>query len=300
MSVLKADGLSKRYGNFVALRNISLRVEPGECFGLIGPNGAGKSTLMRIAAGILSRFEGRCMLFGMDIKTDPEKIKKKIGYLPEEPSLYTRPRAKDLLAYFARLYGVRDGVYPKVREVLQLVGLEERAEDRVVSFSKGMRQRLAIARSIIHEPDLLMLDEPTMGLDPATADRVRRFILSQRKSGRTILLCTHYMDEAEFLCDRIGIIDGGSLVISGGIEEIKGMCGGTGLIEVILDEPDLDERQLSVFDSYDLIPGGIVGRAQLEEAYDVLNPNGIISIKRIRPDLKDSFVMLTEGNGDSV
>jgi ABC-2 type transport system ATP-binding protein len=163
-----------------------------------------------------------------------------------------------------------------------------------------MRQRLAIARAIIHNPDLLMLDEPTMGLDPATADRVRRFILDQRKLGRTILICTHYMDEVEQLCDRIGIMDRGSLIVSGGIEEIKSGCNrDSDKIEVVLRSPVLGREQLSLFESYELTPSGIVGHADLNSVYEALRPNGIISIRRLRPSLKESFVLLTEGVGDS-
>jgi len=299
VNVLQAEDVGKRYGEFVALREVNLRVDAGECFGLIGPNGAGKSTFMRIVAGILRNFEGSVRLFGLDIRRNPRQVKRRIGYLPEEPSLYTRPRARELLEYFLRLYGEKGDVRERVMGVLDLVGLAHRAEDRVGTFSKGMRQRLAIARALVHDPDLLMLDEPTMGLDPATADRVRNFILSQREAGRTILICTHYMDEADLLCDRIGVMDGGRLVASGTNQEIKEMArSGPGRIEVILENPKLEDHQLSVFTSYRLTANGIIGEAELGVAYESLKPNGIISIRRLAPSLKDSFVLLTEA-GDS-
>ena len=227
-------------------------------------------------------------------------MKRRIGYLPEEPSLYTRPKAKDLLKYFLRLYGKKGRTEERVMEILSLVGLNHRANDRVGTFSKGMRQRLAIARALVHNPEFLMLDEPTMGLDPATADRIRNFILAQRRDGRTILLCTHYMDEAELLCDRVGIIDGGRLIASGTNQEIKSLCkGGSERLEVILRNPKLESVQLSIFRSYVLTARGITGEADLDMAYEILKPNGIISIRRLQPSLKDSFVLLTEGGGDS-
>ena len=300
MSILEVRDVGKRYGDFVALTNVSLDVESGECYGLIGPNGAGKSTLMRIVAGILTRFDGRVSLFGLDIRRNPSEVKRRIGYLPEEPSLYTRPKAKDLLKYFLRLYGKKGRTEERVMEILSLVGLNHRANDRVGTFSKGMRQRLAIARALVHNPEFLMLDEPTMGLDPATADRIRNFILAQRRDGRTILLCTHYMDEAELLCDRVGIIDGGRLIASGTNQEIKSLCkGGSERLEVILRNPKLESVQLSIFRSYVLTARGITGEADLDTAYEALKPNGIISIRRLQPSLKDSFVLLTEGGGDS-
>jgi ABC-2 type transport system ATP-binding protein len=287
--------VGKSYGRSVALADVSLQVESGECFGLIGPNGAGKSTLVRIAAGILTDYRGWVRVFGLDMRGNPGEAKKRIGYLPEEPSLYPRPTARSLQRYFARLYGCK-ATDERVDALLSFVGLRERAQDRVGSFSKGMRQRLAIARALVHGPDLLMLDEPTMGLDPATADRMRNFILSQREEGRTILLCTHYMDEAEALCDRVGVIDGGRLVSSGTVSEMKGLCGAeSNRLEVLLENPRLDNAQLSVFKSYKLVPNGIVGEADLDEAYLALRPNGVISIRRVLPSLKDSFVLLTEG-----
>jgi ABC-2 type transport system ATP-binding protein len=299
VSTLEAQNISKRYGDFTALVDLNLTVERGECYGLIGPNGAGKSTLMRIVAGILTRFEGECRIFGLDIRKCPGRVKARLGYLPEEPSLYSRPTARQLLRYFARLYGIRGRIDDRVERVLSLVGLTERARDPVGAFSKGMRQRLAVARALIHDPEFLMLDEPTMGLDPATADRIRRFILEQRSIGRTILICTHYMDEAELLCDRVGVIDRGRLLASGSVQEIKDLSGGvSNRLEVVLRNPRVAKEQLSVFSSYELTPRGITGEADFEQAFRILEPNGVISIKRVQPTLKDSFVLLTEAGAD--
>jgi len=298
--MLEFREVGKTYGDFVALEHVGLVVERGECFGLIGPNGAGKSTLMRIAAGILTSFTGDVSVFGMDLRRNAREIKRGIGYLPEEPSLYTRPRARALLKYFLRLYGESDDIKGRVDAALSLVGLAERADDRVETFSKGMRQRLAIARAIVHRPRLLMLDEPTMGLDPATADRIRSFIHDRRTAGETILICTHYMEEAELLCDRIGVIDHGRLLAVGRLDEIRKLARtDSGLIEAVLERRYLTPEQLGAFRDYRLTPRGIIGRADLDEAYDALKPNGIVSIERVRPSLKESFVRLTEGEGDT-
>ncbi len=297
MSVLDFRGISKRYGDFVALDEVNLDVKAGECFGLIGPNGAGKSTLMRIAAGILTRFGGQAEIFNLDIRIHSKQIKQRTGYLPEEPSLYSRPRARDLLKYFLRIYGVRDGVEERVDETLKLVGLQDRANDRVEAFSKGMRQRLAIARALIHRPDFLLLDEPTMGLDPATADRVRKFISDQRELQRTIMICTHYMEEAELLCDRVAIIDQGNILALGPVEEVKELgAGETGLVEVEVRNTQFRASQLSIFDGYRVTPRGIIGQATLEEAFRALKENEITNLREVRPTLKDSFIRLTQGD----
>lgn len=172
--MIKIDSLSKSFGKIKALDNLSLEIKKGELLGIIGPNGAGKTTAIRITCCILQPDSGDIMVDGMSIHHDQIKIKSMIGYLPEEPNLYERFKAKDLLYYFAELYGVpKAEINSRIDELLDLVGMSDRADDRINTFSKGLRQRIGIARALIHDPQVLIFDEPTMGLDPATSHNIR-------------------------------------------------------------------------------------------------------------------------------
>jgi len=213
--------VSKFFGDHKALDHANIKIEDGITIGIVGPNGAGKTTLIRLLCGILKPTSGQILVDGLDLQKHPTEIKKIIGYLPEEPNLYERPKAGELLEYFGLLYGVpRDQIEKRVDELLKLVGLSDRKDWRVSSFSKGMRQRLAISRALIHDPKIIVFDEPTMGLDPLTSRRIRDFIKKLKKN-RTIILCTHYMYEAEQLCDKIAIIDKGTIKAFDTIENLK-------------------------------------------------------------------------------
>jgi len=195
--MIEVINLEKRFNDFLALKKINLKISKGECFGLVGPNGAGKTTLLRILCG----------------------VKSMLGYLPEEPNLYERLTARSFLYFFADLYGVGNKE-ATAEKLLRFFGLYERADDRISAFSKGMRQRLAIARALIHDPEILLLDEPTMGLDPSSAMLLRNYI-KKLKGEKTILICTHYMPEAEMLCDRIAIIYSGEIIATGSLEQLR-------------------------------------------------------------------------------
>ncbi len=186
--MIEIVNLEKRFNNFLALNKISLKIYKGECFGLVGPNGAGKTTLLRILCGALKPTKGDIMINGYDIKKNEIKVKSMIGYLPEEPNLYERLTARSFLSFFAELYGI-ENKEDKIKKLLKFFGLYERANDKISTFSKGMRQRLAIARALIHNPKILLLDEPTMGLDPSNAMLLRNYIRKLRGK-KTILLST--------------------------------------------------------------------------------------------------------------
>jgi ABC-2 type transport system ATP-binding protein len=217
--LIEIINLTKRFGKITAVEDLNLKIEEGELFGIVGPNGAGKTTIVRILCGAMKPTAGTVRVGGYDILKEPIKVKAMLGYLPEEPNLYERLTPKSLLRFFGELYGVEDSG-DRVDELLSLVGLSERSDSRISTFSKGMRQRLAIARTLIHDPEILILDEPTMGLDPGAARSIREFIAEQA-SRKTILMCTHYMDEAEQLCDRVGILNDGKLVAVGKPDELK-------------------------------------------------------------------------------
>lgn len=187
-----------------AVEGLSLSVREGEVFGFLGPNGAGKTTTVRMLAGLIEPTSGSATISGLLLGKENSAIRRSIGILTETPGMYERLSAEKNLAIFANLYDVAD-VPGQVRKYLQMLGLWERRADPVGSFSKGMRQKLAIARALLHDPKVLFLDEPTSGLDPEAAKMVREFIESLRELGRTIFMCTHNLDEADRLCDRIAI-----------------------------------------------------------------------------------------------
>ncbi|MEE8357840.1 MAG: ABC transporter ATP-binding protein [Candidatus Hydrothermarchaeales archaeon] len=217
--MIEIVNLSKKFGKVTALDGIDLRIKEGELFGIVGPNGAGKSTIVRILCGALRPSTGTMRVNGYDILHDPIKVKSSIGYLPEEPNLYERLTARELLEFFGNLYDVKD-LGERITELLNFVGLTDRADYKISTFSKGMRQRLAIARTLLNDPPFLILDEPTMGLDPGSAKSIREFIYNQKRK-KTILLCTHYLDEAEELCDRMAILNYGKIVVVGTPDELK-------------------------------------------------------------------------------
>jgi ABC-2 type transport system ATP-binding protein len=194
----------KREPQIIAVENLNLEVQEGEVFGFLGPNGAGKTTTVRMLASLIAPTSGRAIINGMEIGKQNQAIRKSIGILTETPGMYDRLSAVKNLTIFAKLYGVKD-VGGQVEKRLRMLGLWERRFDEVGSFSKGMRQKLAIARAILHEPKVLFLDEPTSGLDPEAAKLVRDFIEELKEEGATIFLCTHNLDEADRLCQRIAI-----------------------------------------------------------------------------------------------
>jgi ABC-2 type transport system ATP-binding protein len=212
-SAIVCEGLTRRFGAHTAVDALQLEVAEGEVFGFLGPNGAGKTTTVRLLNGVLAPSAGRAWVMGLDISREHEAIRRRSGVLTENPSLYDVLTARENLCFFGDLYGVpARNLSSRVDALLEEFGLSERAESRVGTYSKGMRQRLAIARCLLHEPQILFFDEPTSGLDPAAARMVNDLIQRlSRRGGRTIFLCTHNLAEAQRLCDRTGVIDRGTL-----------------------------------------------------------------------------------------
>jgi ABC-2 type transport system ATP-binding protein len=217
-----------------ALRGVDLEVKTGELFGLIGPNGAGKTTLVKIFATLLLPSSGTAQVLGLDVAKDSHKLRPRIGLvLGGERGLYNRISARENLRYFADLYGVPPAVRSKrIDDVLALVGLGDAGDRRVEEFSRGMKQKLHLARGILHEPELLFLDEPTIGLDPKSAREMRKLIRSMVAGGVTILLTSHYMFEAEELCNRVAVLTKGRIVARDTVEGLRSLVGGDRTIEV--------------------------------------------------------------------
>ena len=206
-----------------AVRGISFAVEQGELFGLLGPNGAGKTTTIKMLITLLLPSSGQARVLGRDVVEDPREVRKRIGYVfGGDRGLYERLSARDNLRYFAELYGVSGKAQrTRIDEVLELVGLKGREQERVEGYSRGMRQRLHIARGILHDPEVVFLDEPTIGVDPVGARELRTTIGDLIAAGKTVLLTTHYMFEADALCDRIAVIAKGRIVGEGTPEALK-------------------------------------------------------------------------------
>ncbi len=205
MSIIEAHNLSKRFGNIIAIEDLSLEVTQGEVLGFLGPNGAGKTTTIRILAGIIAPTSGYAEIAGRRTDGEVERLHEVIGLLTETPGFYEKLSARRNLEYFAGFYPLKDQK-AQVEKYLKLMGLWERRQSRVGTFSKGMKQRLALARALLHEPKVLFLDEPTSGLDPEAAQEVRELVKRLSNEGRTVFLSTHNLTEAEQLCHRIAVI----------------------------------------------------------------------------------------------
>jgi ABC-2 type transport system ATP-binding protein len=207
--MIVVEGLRKDFGRLTAVHDLSFEVADGEIFGLLGPNGAGKTTTVRMLAGLIAPTAGSATVNGHQLGESSQRIRSITGILTEAPGLHDKLTARQNLAFYGRLYGLQGGALAAaVDRYLEVVEMTPHADRRVGGFSKGMRQKIAIARALLHEPEVIYLDEPTSGLDPSAAKTVRDFVATLRELGRSIVVCTHNLDEAERLCDRIGIIRG--------------------------------------------------------------------------------------------
>ena len=217
-----------------AVREVSFTIEPGELFGLLGPNGAGKTTTIKMLITLLIPTAGSARVLGLDVVKDAREVRKRIGYVfGGERGVYERLSGYDNLRYFAELYGVPPNLQKqRIEELLELVGLKGREHERAEGYSRGMKQRLHVARGLLHDPEVLFLDEPTIGLDPVGARELRSTIASLTAAGKTILLTTHYMFEADALCDRIAVISKGSIVAEGTPADLKRGVGQGSVLEV--------------------------------------------------------------------
>jgi ABC-2 type transport system ATP-binding protein len=224
--VLAARELRKRYGELEAVKGVSFQIHEGETYGLLGPNGAGKTTTISMVCGLLTRDAGEVTLDGQAIDVGAVAAKAGIGYVPQELAIYPDLTARENLEFFGRLYDLGGAqLKARVGEVLELIGLTERAKDRTSTFSGGMQRRLNIGIGLLHQPRLLLLDEPTVGVDPQSRNAILESVAELGRQGMAILYTTHYMEEAERLCTRIGIIDGGEIRAEGTRKELVALIG---------------------------------------------------------------------------
>ena len=303
--VLVCRDLRKRYGDRTAVDGVGFEIAEGECYGLLGPNGAGKTTTISMLCGLLERDGGEVTVAGMPVDPKATAAKAAIGYVPQDIALYDELTAEDNLAFFGRLYGL-DGAKLKERIefALSVVGLADRGTERVERYSGGMKRRANIAAGLLHEPKLLVLDEPTVGVDPQSRYAILETVAGFGQHGMAVLYTTHYMEEAERLCDRVGVIDEGKLVAEGTRRELVAKVGGRDRVRVSLtgDASVLAARLRSApgVDQVDLVDGGLEvlaadGRRVLRAVVEAADAIGleVDGIEVVQLDLEAVFLHLT-------
>lgn len=291
MFEIEVTNLRKEYDSFVAVEGLNFEIKKGEIFGIVGPNGAGKTTTLKMLSGLITPTRGSIKIQGMDIKKDAQKIKQKLGFLPEESPLYEGMTARDYLMFFAEVYGVeKKTASMRISEILNALKLDA-ADKKIGEMSKGMQRKVAIARALINDPEYLILDEMTSGLDPTTSKYLVDFVSGLKKQGKTIVFSAHNLYQVESLCDRVLIMNRGKEIAIGTMPEIKKMCGG---IEYTI-EFDVEEA----FDFEALKNNGnFIARTNNLEEFNritgwVAKHNGrIIDIKTTETSLEEIFLKL--------
>lgn len=301
--MIEVDQLTKIYGAARAIDGLSFKIERGEIVGFLGPNGAGKSTTMRILAGSLSATSGRALVGGLDVFDAPKQVKQLVGYLPERPPLYVDMTVRDFLLFCARVKGAKD---PKtaVERTIERVGLKPVGHRLIDHLSKGYRQRVGIAQALVHDPKVLILDEPASGLDPAQRVEIRQLVRELAKGDTTVILSTHVLPEVEAICDRVIIIDKGVIKLTGRVDEV---AQGAQAVVVVVARPEP-----ALLNTLNQLPGVLLvketGRGRLHVALSALQsdegdareliasasaPFGLLEL-RAENALEDVFLKLTE------
>jgi len=305
--MIETKRLTKYYGNLAALVDLDLEIMEGEIFGFIGPNGAGKTTTMRILATLLEPTSGSAFIDGLDVTKEGKKVRRVVGYMPDFMGVYDDLKVFEYLEFFAAAFGIDRRKRKAIIEgVLELTDLKSKREVDVDNLSRGMQQRLGVARVLIHDPKVLILDEPASGLDPRARIEIRELLRELKRMGKTIMISSHILSELEEICDRIGIIEQGRLVFSGTLEEIvrrlglhstvsvKVLNNHQKAVELLSALPQVQQVQVNgdciVVTFHEGQSGdGIIARTLVNEGID------IISIQPQRLKLDDAFLKLTKG-----
>jgi len=308
--LLKVENLIKQYGDFTAVDNVSIGASKGSVFGLLGPNGAGKSTTISCISGLLAPTSGHISVAGADIVKDGKRAKRSLGVVPQELALYEDLPAVENLRYWGKAYGLRGAALDaRVSEVLEHIGLADRAKDLPKTFSGGMKRRLNFGCGIVHKPNVLLLDEPTVGVDPQSRQRLFDMVEAERDAGACVLYTTHYMEEAERLCDSLAIVDHGKLIAQGTVAELQaqlsardvlqlsGKFPGDGFKDVINDLVNQGLRDLELISEED---GSVTltlssASQHLPMIFGAINANGgtITETSLRSPNLETLFLLLT-------
>jgi ABC-2 type transport system ATP-binding protein len=297
-SILQVENLVKRYGDLEAVRGVSFSVEEGEVFGLLGPNGAGKTSTIEILEGLRNADGGRVSVCGFDPQVSPNELKHEIGATLQSTSLPDKLRVMEALKLFASFYKRRRNP----EELLTRFGLEEKRNAFYSQLSGGQKQRLALAMALVNDPKVLFLDEPTAGLDPQVRREIYDIVEELRREKKTILLTTHYIEEAERLCDRVAVIDHGHVIAIGSPRELKARSGGTTRIEVRLSKPEADgalKNLDGVTDAREVAGAYVIHSHRPPQAivsivkHLEVNGNELVSLEIFTPSLEDVFIELT-------
>lgn len=306
MTIIKIENISKKFDDKLVLDNISFNVDKGEIFGLIGPNGAGKSTLINIITGLIDPNSGSASIGGFDINKNPIKAKSFIGLVPQELALMESVSAYDNLEFFGSLYGLKGKTLKnKIETVLEITGLSEKKKGKVKKFSGGMKRRLNLAAAIMHEPAILILDEPTVGIDPQSRNHIFEYIKNiNKEKNTTVIYTSHYMEEVEFLCDDIFILDEGKEIAYGSKSSIKGMISTNNKIHI--ESYNINNDLLSNIESLNGVLDAKISfnnidllveerDFNLKSLLNTMDQNGtnIKSINVHEPNLEEVFLALT-------
>ena len=304
--MIETHELTRRFGDVLAVDRLTLTVRPGEIFGFLGPNGAGKTTTIRMLAALIEPTSGEATVAGYRLGKDDNRLRAKVGFLTETPGLYDRLSAEANLAYFAHLYDVAD-VPGRVEHYLRWLGLWDQRYEPAGTLSKGMRQKLAIARALLHDPPIVFLDEPTSALDPEAAHLVRDFIAGLRREGRTIILCTHNLDEADRLCDRVAVFKQRLLALDAPATLRSQLFGRT----VVFHLKHVDPGHIAVLDRFPfvtsarIVDGRLLATVQQPEAENPTLVKALVEagaevqfVGELRQSLEDVYLRLVRTNGE--
>ncbi len=303
--MIQVEGLRKVYGELVAVDEVSFTAEAGAVFGLLGPNGAGKTTTLSCISGLLVPTAGRIRVMGHDIVTDAVAAKRSLGVVPQEIALYEEISATENLRYWAGAYGLTGpDLRRRIAEALELTGLADRAKEPVKRFSGGMKRRLNFACGIVHGPQVLLLDEPTVGVDPQSRVRLLDLVRAQAAAGTCVLYTTHYMEEAEELCDHLAIVDHGRVIAEGTLPELRSLTGERDVVRlagtfpagsVAEVEARLEGAEIIHSDENQLTIGVPQGSRRLPELFAILSEAGgeVRETTLSQPSLETLFIKLT-------
>jgi ABC-2 type transport system ATP-binding protein len=285
MNILSVQDLRKSFGDLEAVKEVSFTVEKGESFSLLGPNGAGKSTIINMITGLFSPTAGDIHINNINVVKNPKQAQKLIGVVPQEIALYETMSARENLKFWGRMYNLNGKTLEKsVDEVLEIIGLTERAKDKIGTFSGGMKRRVNIGAAILHHPQLLIMDEPTVGIDPQSRNHILETVKRLNKQGMTIIYTSHYMEEVEYLCERIGIIDHGELIACGTLRELRETIGDRSRMLIMFNREEVELAKLTK----------TLSGLFLEKDFEVKNGQVIVFHKQPQLILSDLIQGVTE------